>query len=194
MRSSCEGARAILAASGAAYRPRGSSSSSARSRPGSAAAAQCAAPSCCASSADVEARGRAVAWCTRRAADRGALRSFSLLDQIGQFEVLEEHVEELFLGQRELERVLALAVGAALAAAPPPPPVGSGISSPTLYSLLPGSTCSRCPELRLSESCGSRRLLEGLYLFGAFGIGDLARSQQSLLASPISPFARRRKR
>ena len=39
-----------------------------------------------------------------------------LLDQIGQLEVLEEHVEELFLGQRELERVLARAVGAALAA------------------------------------------------------------------------------
>ena len=42
-----------------------------------------------------------------------------LLDQVGQFEVLEKHVEELFPGQRELERVLAVTVGAAFAAALP---------------------------------------------------------------------------
>src|SRR5207237_6138481 len=43
----------------------------------------------------------------------------ALFDEIRQFEILEEHVEELFLRQRELERVLAAAVGAALAAALP---------------------------------------------------------------------------
>jgi hypothetical protein len=48
--------------------------------------------------------------------DRKALAQ-ALFDQVGQFEVLEEHVEELFLRQRELERVLALAVGAAFPAA-----------------------------------------------------------------------------
>src|SRR5262249_60522215 len=41
----------------------------------------------------------------------------ALFDKVWQFEVLEEHIEELFLGKRELERVLAAAVGAALAAA-----------------------------------------------------------------------------
>src|SRR5205085_5572779 len=43
----------------------------------------------------------------------------ALLDQIGEFEVLEEHVEELVARQRELERVLAAAVRAALAATLP---------------------------------------------------------------------------
>src|SRR5207248_5948301 len=41
----------------------------------------------------------------------------ALFDQVRQFEILEEHVEELFPGQRELERVLAAAVRAAFAAA-----------------------------------------------------------------------------
>src|SRR5216683_2217666 len=40
-----------------------------------------------------------------------------LLDQVGELEILEEHVEELFLRQGELEGILALAVGAALGAA-----------------------------------------------------------------------------
>src|SRR6185437_16357688 len=43
----------------------------------------------------------------------------ALFDEIGEFEVLEEHVEELVPRQRELERVLAAAVGAALTAALP---------------------------------------------------------------------------
>src|SRR5262249_41133869 len=48
--------------------------------------------------------------------DRGGVLQ-ALFDEVRQFEILEEHVEELFLGQCELERVLAAAIGAALAAA-----------------------------------------------------------------------------
>src|SRR5262249_12031545 len=46
--------------------------------------------------------------------DRGCVLE-AFFDEVRQFEILEEHVEELFLRQRELERVLAAAVGAALA-------------------------------------------------------------------------------
>src|SRR6266851_3098690 len=45
----------------------------------------------------------------------------ALFDEVGQFEVLEEHIEEIVLRQRELERVLAAAVRAAFRTAAPLP-------------------------------------------------------------------------
>src|SRR4029450_6064684 len=41
-------------------------------------------------------------------------------DEVGKLQVVEEQVQELFLGERERELVLALAIGAALAAASAP--------------------------------------------------------------------------
>ena len=77
------------------------------------------------------------------------------LGEIGQFEIVEEQVEELVAGEHEAERVLAVAV-----AAPPRPAAaaagGRGSMSPSTNFLLPGSTMSRVPpsaaEARLAHA------------------------------------------
>ena len=113
-----------------------------RSRPASAGAARCAAPCCC-----CRVRGMlrfdglpvtVIAGALQ--IDRGRVLQ-ALLDQVREFEVLEEHVEELFPGQRELERVLAARRRGCPRGRPGrSPPCGRGISSPRTYSLLPGTT------------------------------------------------------
>ena len=116
--------------------------------------------------------------------DRGGVLQ-ALFDEVGQFEVLEEHVEELFLGQRELERVLAATVGAAFASRRrPSPPCGRGISSPRTYSLLPGhdvigaAGAPAVVERRLGDA--ARRDGD---LLAMLDIGDLALAQ----ARPAPP-------
>ncbi len=119
------------------------------------------------------------------------------LDQVRQLQIVEEQVEEFFLGQREGEIVLALAVGAALAAAATAAALAASGSRrrpctprcPAARSRA-GPSCGPKTEGRLAQALGADR-----DLLGALGLRDLARScSESLMASRISALARRRKR
>ena len=112
----------------------------------------------------------------------GAFRSLSLtLIEVGQLQIVEEQVEELFLGEREGELVLALAVGAALAAAPAAAALRLGDLVADLVFLvarqhvvaLAGVAAER--EGGLAQALGA----DG-DLLRAFGLGDLARLERVL--------------
>ena len=101
------------------------------------------------------------------------------LDQVGQLEIVEEQVEELFLGQREGELVLALAVVDALAAAPAAAALRLGDLVADLVLLVAGQhVVARAGvaaerEGRLAQALGADR-----DLLGALGLRDLARLQR----------------
>ncbi len=129
----------------------------------------------------VEAGGRAV-HAEAGARHLGRLHVLQLdLDQVGQLEVVEEQVEELFLGEREGELVLAFAVVDALAAATAAAALRLGDLVADLVFLVAGQhVVARAGvaaerEGRLAQALGA----DG-DLLGAFGLRDLARLQRVL--------------
>ena len=68
------------------------------------------------------------------------------LGEVGQLEIVEEHVEEFLARQDEAERVLALALAGAVGACRRPR-AGGGMMSPSTNFLLPGSTWLPTPPL-----------------------------------------------
>ena len=129
-------------------------------------------------------------------ASLGAFRSLSLhLDQVRQLQVVEEEIEELFLGEGEGEFVLALAVRAALAAAAAAAALGLRDLVADLVLLVARQHVVAQPVLRPRPNEGSRRLLERMVTFSAPSASETLRDlSESSIASRISALARRRKR
>ncbi len=102
----------------------------------------------------------------------------ALFDEVGEFEILEKHVEELFLGQRELERVLARAVGAGLrpptfaAAGRPRDLIAAHIFLVAGHDMLGAAGASAVVEHRLGNAAGR----DG-DLFAMLDVGNLALSE-----------------
>ena len=103
------------------------------------------------------------------------------LDQVRQLQVVEEQIEELVLGQREGEIVLALAVGTALAAASASAALRFGNLVADLVLLVARqhvvALARVAPEAEggLAQALGADR-----DLLGALGLGDLARLERIL--------------
>ena len=112
---------------------------------------------------------------------RASLRRLQVLelhlDQVRQLQIVEEQIEEFFLGQGEGELVLALAVGAALAAATASAALRLGDLVADLVLLV-----ARQHIVALARVAAERegRLAQALGADGdllrAFGLRDLARS------------------
>ena len=129
----------------------------------------------------VEAGGRAIAGVAGTRQPRRLQVLEPDLDEVGQLEVVEEQVEELFLGEREGELVLALAVGAALAAAPAPAALGLGDLVADLVLLVAGQHVVVLAGVAAEREGGLAQALgaDG-DLLGALGLGDLARLERVL--------------
>src|SRR5712692_3427703 len=104
-----------------------------------------------------------------------------LLDQIRQLEILEEHVEELFAGEGELEGILARTVGTALRAAAataverPQDLVADDVFLVAWHHVLAASGAAQVAEGRLADSLGRDR-----HLLAAADIRNLALAQRRL--------------
>src|SRR5260221_1580083 len=104
-----------------------------------------------------------------------------LLDEVRQLEILEKHVEELFLGEGEFEGILARAVGTALRTAAaaavgrPRNLIADDIFLVAGNDIFAPSRAPRMPEGRLVDSLGRDR-----HLLAAADIGDLALAQRIL--------------
>ena len=103
------------------------------------------------------------------------------LDQVRQLEIVEEEVEELFLGQGEGELVLALAVGAALAAATASAALRLGDLVADLVLLVARQHVVARARVAARRKRGLAQALgaDG-DLLGAFRLRDLARLQRIL--------------
>ena len=103
------------------------------------------------------------------------------LDEVGQLEVVEEQVEELFLGEREGELVLALAVGTALAAAPAPAALGLGDLVADLVFLVARQHVVALAGVAAKREGGLAQALRAdRDLLRALGLRDLARLERVL--------------
>src|SRR5262249_11031073 len=97
------------------------------------------------------------------------------LDEVRQLQIVEEQVEELFLGQGEGELILTFAVGAALAATASATALRLGDFVADFVALIAGQHVIPLPrvaaerEVRLAQALGT----DG-DLLRAFGLGDLA--------------------
>ena len=102
----------------------------------------------------------------------------AFFDEIGEFEVLEKHVEELFLRKREFKRVLARPVGAPLRAAAPFPAgrprnlVAFDILLVAGDDMFGSPGAAAVMKIRLGNSTGRNR-----HFFAVADIGHLALAQ-----------------
>ncbi len=103
------------------------------------------------------------------------------LDEVGQLQIVEEQVQELFLGEREGELVLALAVGTALAAAPAPAALGFGDLVADLVFLVARQHVVVLAGVAAEREGGLAQALRADGdLLRALGLGDLARLERVL--------------